>query len=406
MISFEFPPAVAIGGIGAYAQNLCEMLVDNKISVCVFCAGQASTQRSSNLVIHRFDVASRTELAAAIVDEFSAEHQADPFCVIEGPDIGPESDLVAKKHPEIARVVRLHTPSYLVARVGFEKPSVASLVRFFLGGLRRGNPKLLQTRPVVPEADERERENAHEADEVVAICKDIGDIVTQDWSLDPEKVNVVPNPFVPTQQLLEIPLPTSIRSIGFLGRLEPRKGILEFAAALPRVIRSCPELKVHFIGPSWPYGLTDMKSWILKKYPEIAANLIFHGGVDASQVPGKLKLCDCVVLPSRWENFPYACAEAMASGRPVIGSEAGGMAEMIATGTTGLLVPPRKPQAIAEAVLKLLKAPEQAIEMGRLGRESIQQMLSFDAIYPQHIASYQRAITRAAVRNQSTDSCQ
>jgi glycosyltransferase involved in cell wall biosynthesis len=77
---------------------------------------------------------------------------------------------------------------------------------------------------------------------------------------------------------------------------------------------------------------------------------------------------DLFVLPSHMEGMPNALIEAMAAGRPTVATDAGGNAEVVADGETGLIVPPRNPARLADAILTLLKDPERAEAMGRAGR--------------------------------------
>jgi L-malate glycosyltransferase len=73
---------------------------------------------------------------------------------------------------------------------------------------------------------------------------------------------------------------------------------------------------------------------------------------------------DVFVLSSVWEGMSNGLLEAMAAGRPVVATRVGGNPEVIVDGESGLLVPPRDPQALADAVLRLLRDPELARRMG------------------------------------------
>jgi glycosyltransferase involved in cell wall biosynthesis len=88
----------------------------------------------------------------------------------------------------------------------------------------------------------------------------------------------------------------------------------------------------------------------------------------------------------------------MAAARGVIGTSAGGMAEIVEHGRTGLLVPPRDPKAIADAILALLRDPERRIAMGHAARAHVTTAYAPDVIAPLQEASYRRAIERAKVR--------
>jgi glycosyltransferase involved in cell wall biosynthesis len=193
-----------------------------------------------------------------------------------------------------------------------------------------------------------------------------------------------------------------VRTIGFLGRLEARKGVTEMAAAVPRILAHAPHLRFRFIGPSWPYRGTDMQNWLQSTYPRVAHAMEFAGAVPPERVVTELARCDVLVLPSRWENFPFSCWEAMASGRAVIGSAAGGMAEVIEPGVSGLVVPPRSATAIADAVRRLVDRPALAAVLGGGARQRIQSLLAPSRVLPLQLASYTRALQRAARRRRRT----
>ncbi len=85
-----------------------------------------------------------------------------------------------------------------------------------------------------------------------------------------------------------------------------------------------------------------------------------------------------VVHPSHEEGFPNSVLEAMAAGKAVVGTRAGGTAEAVEDGVTGLLVPPRDPPALAAAVLSLLENPAKARAMGEAGRRRVLERFTVD----------------------------
>ena len=80
---------------------------------------------------------------------------------------------------------------------------------------------------------------------------------------------------------------------------------------------------------------------------------------------------DLVVFPSLWEGLPYALLEAMAAGKTVIASRVGGMADVLQDGVNGILVPPRDPAALAEAMTKALENEPQRSKIGGYARETV-----------------------------------
>ena len=83
-------------------------------------------------------------------------------------------------------------------------------------------------------------------------------------------------------------------------------------------------------------------------------------------------------LPSHVEGMSNALLEAMAAGLPVVATDVGGNGEVMVAGETGLLVPPRDPDALAEALVLLLKDPERARAMGAAGRARVEQSFTVE----------------------------
>jgi glycosyltransferase involved in cell wall biosynthesis len=340
----------------------------------------------------------RADFRHRIVPVVCQRHETKRFDLFESPEIGAEGSAVALAFPEIARVVKLHTPSYLLDRFGYELPTVGERLRFSLGALRRGRVDFLK-RKSWHFASDPERAFASAADEIVAPSTDIGAIVKKDWDLPKERISHFLYPFYPSRELFALPPAVEIKRVSFLGRLESRKGIVELARAIPSILEQAPGLRFRFLGPSWPFKRIDMKSWMLGLLSRYRDSLEFAGAVSPAELPEHLAQCDVMVLPSRWESVGYACIESLASARAVIGSEAGGMAEMIEHGKTGLLVPPRNPKAIAEAVLSLVGRPQLVRQFAEAGRKAIVEKLAPERILPLQLASYERAIGQCRRRH-------
>jgi glycosyltransferase involved in cell wall biosynthesis len=124
----------------------------------------------------------------------------------------------------------------------------------------------------------------------------------------------------------------------------------------------------------------------------------FTGAVPRERIPEVLANTDVCVFPSRWENFPFVCLEAMAAARGIVGSSAGGMAEMLDGGRAGRLVPPWSPGRIAHAVLELLTDPILRTRLGNVARERVLAEYDPDRIGVLREASYVRAIQRRRAR--------
>ena len=112
----------------------------------------------------------------------------------------------------------------------------------------------------------------------------------------------------------------------------------------------------------------------LAKELGIKDNIIFTGvREDTSEL---LKFADLFVLSSLREGFPITILEAMAASKPIVATDVGGNSEAVLHGITGFIVPPQNEEALAEAILSLLKNKKLAKEMGAKGRERVKKEFS------------------------------
>jgi glycosyltransferase involved in cell wall biosynthesis len=97
-------------------------------------------------------------------------------------------------------------------------------------------------------------------------------------------------------------------------------------------------------------------------------------------VPALLEQLDVVALPSWTEGLPMVVLEAMAAGRPVVATPVGGTPEVVSDGETGLLVPPRDPQALAAALRRVLEDRGLAERLAAAGRRRVEEHFTLDAM--------------------------
>jgi len=97
---------------------------------------------------------------------------------------------------------------------------------------------------------------------------------------------------------------------------------------------------------------------------------------------------DIFILASVVEGFPNVLLEALAMAKPVVATRVGGVPELIESGQNGILIPPQNGNALSEAVLSLLKAPERAKAMGQRGEEKIRKNFTLERMLDQYEALY------------------
>ena len=164
----------------------------------------------------------------------------------------------------------------------------------------------------------------------------------------------------------------------FLGRLEKRKGIVDLLAAIPQIVAAAPYVRFTIAGAD--NSLYDgfqartgqtYPAWFAHHYPDMAPYVQFLGGVSDEQLNQLYQSCDLFVAPSLYESFGLIYLEAMNYGKPVVGCRAGGIPEVVDDGVTGILVEPGAPQALAEAILRLVRSPALLHAMGEAGRRRL-----------------------------------
>ena len=109
-------------------------------------------------------------------------------------------------------------------------------------------------------------------------------------------------------------------------------------------------------------------------------------------IPEILRASDIFVLSTNWEGLPRSVIEAMMAGLPVVATHVGGVPELVEDGVTGFLVPPKDPQALAEALRKLIDDPELRKRMGQAGREKALREFTLDRMLRETERVYQEVL--------------
>ncbi len=135
----------------------------------------------------------------------------------------------------------------------------------------------------------------------------------------------------------------------YLGRCHPTKGIHVLLQAVSRIARSVPlSLSIHAIG----HGLDEQNyAAQLRRLARNDSRIVFGEPIARADLPRTLAAADAIAVPSLWlETGPLVVLEAMAAGTPVLGSDLGGIAELIGDNDAGTLVPPGDVDAWAKVI--------------------------------------------------------
>ena len=162
----------------------------------------------------------------------------------------------------------------------------------------------------------------------------------------------------------QLGIPQNVHVIGFSGRLTRDKGLPELCEAFDRILRSEPSTRLLLVG--WFDVAEDALDQGLRqrilRHPRI-----YCTGFVPDAAPF-YRAMDVFVLPTRREGFPNVVLEAAATGLPVVTTESTGARDSVLPEVTGLLIPPGLPEAIYEAVLKLIRDPQRRACMGQAAR--------------------------------------
>jgi len=129
-----------------------------------------------------------------------------------------------------------------------------------------------------------------------------------------------------------------------------------------------------------------------------------RGWLDHDQVPGFLNELDVFVLPSTWEGFGVAAAEAAAAGLPVVATNVYGIPDVVRDGETGFLTPPKDPGALARAIGRLVEDPALRARLGEAGREYVARHYDWTENAQQMASIYERLISARPPRSQHSTS--
>lgn len=167
--------------------------------------------------------------------------------------------------------------------------------------------------------------------------------------------------------------------IVYLANLFRDKGAHVLLAALPAVLRESPGLKVSFAGEWIDLSFRDHCMELVEKN-RLAGNVEFVGVVGGDKKKALLASADLAAfVPVKPEGLPWVVLEAMASGKPVIGTPQGTMKEVIVDGETGYLIPPDDPEILADRILRLVRDHAERLRMGAAGRARVENIYNESA---------------------------
>ena len=184
-------------------------------------------------------------------------------------------------------------------------------------------------------------------------------------------------------------LPHNAPVVGNVAALVPHKGQRHLLDAVPRVLTEVADARFVILGEGPLRGALEQRVRQL----HLEKHVVLPGFRE--DVLGCIKGFDVFVMSSETEGLGTSLLDAMAAGKPCVGTRAGGIPEAIANGETGLIVPPRDPEALARAIIALLTDDARREAMGLAGRARAVERFSVDTMVDRTIAAYEAASARA-----------
>jgi len=362
MVSEHANPLATVGGVDAGGQN---------VHVAALARGLVRQG-------HEVTVFSRRDCASA-----PARVRAPGGYLVEHVRAGPPTDVpkddMWQYMPEFADHLRwrfAHDPVDVVhahfwmsgaAALDAGRDAGVPVVQTFhaLGVVKQRNQGSRDTSP--PDRIEVDARLCREVDRVVATCRDEVEELTA-LGMDPDRATIIPCG-VDTDVFRPLRAPRADRKrLLVIGRIVERKGVgnvIEALAELPGT-----ELVVAGGPPAERLGADPEVSRLrlLAASLGVSDRVRFVGAVRRPDVPALMASADVVVAVPWYEPFGIVPLEAMACGRPVVGSRVGGLLDTIVPGVTGELVPPRRPDLLAPVLRDLLGDLGRRLAYGRAGR--------------------------------------
>jgi glycosyltransferase involved in cell wall biosynthesis len=388
VLNYEYPPAG--GGAAVATAALARGLVERGVRVDVVTAGVNAERR--------FSGSYREEFEHPGLKLYRLESRRTG---IHTAGMGDAASYLLAALPFVRRLLRTHT--YDAVHIFFSLPTGALLPFLDL----RGIPVIVSLRGSdVPGYDPHNRklQLAHRvlapltrwiwrrADYVVPVCESLGQLALRTYP--GLRYMVVPNGvdlelFHPAADAPARSGP--IRCLA-VARLIERKGLGDLLRAFALLERGRYQLEI--VGG----GADELVLRDLAEKLGVASDVHFAGPLQRSEVAQRYREADVFTLPSAAEAFGNVFAEALASGLPIVGSQIGGIPDLVEHGANGLLVEPGDIKALAGAIRYLGEDPQLRQEMAVRNRAKAEATLEWSSVTRRYMSTYEASQARRPAR--------
>jgi phosphatidyl-myo-inositol dimannoside synthase len=218
-----------------------------------------------------------------------------------------------------------------------------------------------------------ERSNTERADLVVVPSRYSAQVVAEVYGVPPARVAVVPEGLDLAEWRARFAAAARAEhaepTVLAVGRMYPRKRFVDLLEAAARLRTEHPAARFRIVGkgPEWDTVVRAHGALGL------AGTVTLLGDVTRDQLAAEYARADGFCLPSVQEGFGIVFLEAMAAGLPIVACRAAAVPEVVLDGETGILVPPRDPDALARALGDVLARRDWARRLGEAGRRRVEE---------------------------------
>lgn len=389
IITHEFPPTKQGGGQGTYAMNLVRELLSKNHSVTVIAPNEGGKpyENKGSLTVHRLKVQPNWILSRILFNIFDvrlllsrrikklqADLNFDSFDMIHVLDMH-DSYFINNgiKTPVITSVndyYSLETPWNIFR---FPYPCSDIILRY----IHYNFTKVLNC-IFLKKASHVISDTKYTAEAIKRVAKVIPSNVSVIYKgLDLSKYSgtIGPNKY-------------TNHNILYVGGNMERKGVVYLVEAIPQIIKKYPDAKLTIIGWGNKFYLNKLNKII--KSNKIEAYIEHIKYCPPSDTPKHFEKANVFVLPSVIEDLGQVLIESMASKTPVVTTNVGANPEAIIDQKTGLLVDPKNPDQIANAIIRIFSYPRMARNMGENGRYRAEKMFSSERMLNETISIYEK----------------
>ncbi len=234
------------------------------------------------------------------------------------------------------------------------------------------------------------------ADAVTTCGRTFARVVADFAGIDPCNVDVLPfGVDVEAFQPIKPPMRTASGPyrVGFFKGFREVYGPAYLIQSIPLVLAQIPNTRFELVGDGTQLSCCQ----------EMASDLGVNSSIDwiprqpHRELPKLISRWDVTVIPSVQEAFGVAALESSAMEVPVVASDVGGLRDTVRDGQTGLLVPPRSPEALADALIRVLQDSDLRRRMGRAGREMVEREYDWRDLHDRWIKFYEQVRDRICV---------